>query len=728
MYIQLVSIHGLIRGTNIEMGRDADTGGQVRYVLELAKTLSTFDEIDQVDLFTRQIKDKRVSSDYSQPIEQLNDKARIVRLPCGGGRYIRKEKLWPYLDDYVDAMVTFTRKEKRTPAVIHGHYADAGYIAREVAAMFGVPFVFTGHSLGRDKLAYLREEGMSDDAINRDFNMDQRIRVEEACLAAADAVVASTRHERDTQYGRYHNGKEPRFAVIPPGTELDRFFPYYEYELNPDSIDPGYKQARMGMIHELERFHFQTDKPFILALCRPDKRKNINALIQAYGEDKELQHLANLAVFAGIRKRISEMEQAEQEVLTEMLLLMDRYDLYGRLAIPKRHESEKEVPELYRYAAAQRGVFCNPAFVEPFGLTFIESSAVGLPFVGTHNGGPQDIKENCESGLLVDVTDPGELAKALKKLLTDEELWNTLSNNGVNRVREHYTWEVHCETYLSVLKELTKEPGKTVAIQKAETIPHAQRLAELDCLVICDIDTTLIGDPEALENLRELLEENRGRVGFGVATGRYLESAQDALKEHGIERTDLMITSVGTEIYYGPNRDPDKGWASHLRAKWKPERVREALSPLKFISLQQDEATQREFKISYDLDSDVPAEEAIPQIHEALFWARVPYSLVFSHNAYIDILPQRASKGKAIRYMADKYNIPMETIATSGDSGNDMDMLKGRTAAIVPAEHEPELDELKNSGTRVYFAEGSYAAAIIEGLAHYGLIDAKVGK
>ena len=49
-----------------------------------------------------------------------------LRLPCGGGKYIRKERLWPYLDDYVDALISFTRREGRTPAVVHGHYADPG--------------------------------------------------------------------------------------------------------------------------------------------------------------------------------------------------------------------------------------------------------------------------------------------------------------------------------------------------------------------------------------------------------------------------------------------------------------------------------------------------------------------------------------------------------------------------------------------------------------------------
>src|SRR5690606_9966564 len=111
----------------------ADTGGQIRYVLELATTLAKHPGVSQVDLFTRRIRDKRVSPDYSQEIEQLAENCRIVRLPCGPSRYLRKERLWPYLDEFIDAITSFTTREGRTPSIIHGHYADAGYVAHAVA-------------------------------------------------------------------------------------------------------------------------------------------------------------------------------------------------------------------------------------------------------------------------------------------------------------------------------------------------------------------------------------------------------------------------------------------------------------------------------------------------------------------------------------------------------------------------------------------------------------------
>ena len=144
-YVQLFSIHGLIRSQNLELGRDSDTGGQITYVLELARHLSARDDIGRVDLFTRLIADKRVSPDYAEPIEQVTDKFRIVRIQCGGRQYMRKELLWPHLDEYVDKTIKFIKRQDAVADIVHGHYPDAGYVAMELSEFFGIPFVYTGH-------------------------------------------------------------------------------------------------------------------------------------------------------------------------------------------------------------------------------------------------------------------------------------------------------------------------------------------------------------------------------------------------------------------------------------------------------------------------------------------------------------------------------------------------------------------------------------------------------
>ncbi len=121
-----------------------------------------------------------------------------------------------------------------------------------------------------------------------------------------------------------------------------------------------------------------------------------------------------------------------------MLLMLDKYDLYGKMAIPKKHDFEFEVPELYKIAAAKGGVFVNAALTVPFGLTLIEASASGLPIVATDDGGPRDIIKNCENGLLVDAMNSREIAAAIRKNSVDNELWKRFSANGIINVREHY--------------------------------------------------------------------------------------------------------------------------------------------------------------------------------------------------------------------------------------------------------------------------------------------------
>ena len=82
----------------------------------------------------------------------------------------------------------------------------------------------------------------------------------------------------------------------------------------------------------------------VLALSRPDQRKNIVTLIEAFGESETLQQSANLVIIAGNRDDIRDMETGAQEVLTDILLTIDCYDLYGKVAYPKHHAAD-DVPE-----------------------------------------------------------------------------------------------------------------------------------------------------------------------------------------------------------------------------------------------------------------------------------------------------------------------------------------------------------------------------------------------
>jgi sucrose-phosphate synthase len=449
LYICLISIHGLIRGHDLELGRDADTGGQIKYVVELSKALADQPEVARVDLLTRLVDDPAVDENYGVPVEQINGNLRIVRIEAGPAGYISKELLWDNLDTFVDNSIRYLEQQERLPDLLHSHYADAGYTGSRLSHVLAIPLLHTGHSLGRVKRRRLLASGLSSRQVEERYNMARRIEAEEQTLASAERVITSTNQEIEEQYGLYDYYQPEQMHVIPPGTDLGRFHP------------PEGKEWQSEIAAEISRFLREPEKPLILALSRPDSRKNISALVIAYGEDLALQELANLVVVAGNRDDIHDLDGGAQEVLAELLLLIDRYDLYGRVAYPKHHQPD-DVPMIYRLAAVSGGVFVNPALTEPFGLTLIEAAASGLPIVATEDGGPTDIIKNCNNGLLINPLDTEDIAGKLKEVLLDWEQWQLRSTLGLQGVREHYSWEAHARRYLELacpIAEKRTEPG-----------------------------------------------------------------------------------------------------------------------------------------------------------------------------------------------------------------------------------------------------------------------------
>ena len=701
-YLLLISIHGLIRGHDLELGRDADTGGQTKYVVDLAKSLAELENVEQVDLVTRLIDDPAVSSDYSQPIEQLSSKSRIIRVKAGPDEYIPKEQLWDHLDSFTDNLVNWLHDQPRMPELVHSHYADAGYVGVRLSNLLNVPLVHTGHSLGRDKRKRLLARGLSREEIEKTYKIERRIDAEEEILANADLVVTSTHNEIEEQYGLYSYYDPTRMAVIPPGTNLEQFYP-------PEAGE------KISFKDQLDHFLKEPDKPLILALSRPDERKNILTLIEAYGESRELQDKANLLIVAGTRDDINDLDKGARSVFKNILLLIDFYDLYGRIAIPKSHDAE-QVPEIYRLATLSKGVFINPALTEPFGLTILEAAASGLPVVATENGGPVDIISNCECGTLVDPLDKEDITRGLLKYLTDEASWNCISQNGIHGVRKHYSWLAHSQRYL---EKISKLETRYEAVPEEKPLPKTLRYR--DRAIFTDLDQNLIGNSTALKQFTSVILANRKCVSFGIATGRRIESALALMKKHEIPRPDILISSLGTRIHYGRNLTEDDFWADHIDHDWAARRISKVLDSLAGLK-RQPKSEQTPHKISYYYDSRVAPEQ--DEIINMLRQKEITANVILSFSQFLDVIPSRASKGQALRYVAQRLEIPLEHTLVAGGSGADEDMMRGNTlAVVVENRHHEELSQLDEI-ERIYFAGQPHASGILEALEHYDFFDA----
>ncbi len=698
LYILMLSLHGLVRRDHLELGRDTDTGGQIKYVIELAKKLSQDPRVSRVDLLTRMVIDPKVDPIYSKKVEKIGKNAFIIRIPCGPRRYLRKEVLWPYLDSFSDQAVQYIHTVGRIPDLIHGHYADAGYVGGQISRLLGVPFVFTGHSLGRVKRLRLMENGMKETDIENRYNITRRIDAEEFALDTAVKVIASTSQEIEEQYQLYEHYDPSRMLLIPPGIDLEKFYP------------PKRSSSRAPIYSEIKRFLNNSRKPIIFAMSRADERKNIETLIQVFGSSSYLKNNANLLIVAGNREDIQQMDTGTRRVLSNILHLVDKYDLYGKAAYPKRHKIE-EVPELYRITAKTKGVFVNPALTEPFGLTLLEAAASGLPIVATADGGPRDIIGHCQNGELVDPRDKKKIGQLIERMIKDKNLWLTYSRNGIHKVRKYYSWRSHVKSYLTILKKETEKKY----YHKNLFIKTKSRLPMVDRLIISDIDNTLIGDAPGLNSFLKLLKKSHANVGFGIATGRRLESAVKILKKSNVQMPDIFITAVGSEINYGKALVEDRTWQNHLNYFWEPDLVREVLSEVNGLKLQ-EQSEQRRYKISYYLDNKKAPSRR--QIVRHLRNKRLRVKVIYSHKKFLDILPIRASKGLAVRYLAIKWGLPLERILVAGDSGNDEEMLSGEVLGVVVGNYSPELKRLHGK-PRIYFAQNSYANGIIEGVEHY---------
>jgi sucrose-phosphate synthase len=126
---------------------------------------------------------------------------------------------------------------------------------------------------------------------------------------------------------------------------------------------------------------------------------------------------------------------------------------------------------------------------------------------------------------------------------------------------------------------------------------------------------------------------------------------------------------------------------------------------------------QSKFKVSYYYDPEkAPSLEDIEQL---LHQQELTANVLISFGQFLDFIPSRASLGQALRYTALRLDIPLEHMLVAGGSGNDEDMIRGNTLAVVIANRrEEELSSLVDLD-RVFFADRPHAAGLLDAIDYY---------
>ncbi len=676
MRVLAIALGGCLRSEPVQYGITEDTGGHIAYILGAMRAIAADPRVAEVEIVTRLFEEDWLDPIHAQPVEPLAHKFVIRRIDSGNRAYLAKDALAHDRAAFTAALIADLRSRKHLPDIIHAHFADAADVAAKVRDALGIPFIYTAHSLGLDKLASLGAACAG---------LRARVAEENRAIGGADAIVGSSRDECERQLLAYPDADVARVHRIIPGVR----------EGHADDADIDAARALVAP------FLRDPDRPMILAIARPVHKKNLVGLVEAYAAHPDLRERTNLVILAGQRDGLDGREDEQRDVMLGLLAAIDRHDLYGHVAYPRKH-ARRQVDGLYALAASQRGVFVNPALIEPYGLTLIEAASYGLPVVATNRGGPVDIVGELEHGALVDPTDTKAIGDAIANLLSDRTTWDAASRRGRVGARA-MTWESYAREFVTLAQ--TIGPGRSAEAPAYETARE---------LIISDMDNTLTGCRDGADRFRRFCSRQRGML-FGIATGRSLSEARRIAHSWRLPTPSIWITSVGTEIYWQRTLglQPDTAYAQRIAWHWDGAAVEEALRGINGLTPQAD-YEQRTFKRSYLASST----HVVQAVEERLRAAGLNCRVVFSHKELLDILPVRAGKAAAMRHVADCLGIPDEHVFAAGDSGNDTDMLRACHNAILVANHAPEIEQLRDC-ENVYVSSRNHAGGALEGvLAH----------
>lgn len=404
--IAMLSTHGYF-DPEPQLGR-TDTGGQVVYVLELAKALSRAGY--KTDIYTRWF-DR--SQQQINPVPD-NPDVRVIRIAAGPWEFIPKEFIYDVLPELASNMVDFIRQNDLNYDLYHSHYVDAGIVALDVAKEMGKPVFFTAHSLG----AWKRDQMGGDPVeMEKKFNFKHRINEEIRIFknVNAQSLTSIVQHEKLNEL--YHYEAE-NIIIIPPGVDVHHYYPPREGE---------------------EIVKTSLPKKYVFCLSRIDTNKGHDLLLHAWdivrkevpdvdlviGGGSPKPKARELGVFAGMDKIIEEAGMQE------------RIQKIGYVA-----------NEMMRPFYQQAELFVMPSLFEPFGMTSQEAMACGTPVIASKFGGIRNTIRDGYNGYLVDPSKPQEFASAIVKLLKNDTQRAIIGRNAYKVIMEEYSWEAIARRHL----------------------------------------------------------------------------------------------------------------------------------------------------------------------------------------------------------------------------------------------------------------------------------------
>lgn len=374
---------------------EGDAGGMTVYVRQMANSLAQ--RGIEVDIFTRRDDESGLDD------VEIFPGVRVLRVSAGQSK-LSKEELPAHLPEFTANLLQVVQSRGLSYDVVHSHYWLSGRVASIVAARWGVPFVHTFHTLGREKNRSRRPGDR--------LEPEGRLAGEARVIADACAIVASTPEERRALVDLYSAHPE-RIHLIPPGVDHGVF-------------SPGDRAAAKRLLG-LE------DKKVMLFVGRLQPLKAADVAVQA------LWHLKDWGRLASDEVRLVIVGGASgQSGIGELERLQSRVDELGLgesvLFVPAQPHSN--LPTYYRAA----DVCLVPSYTESFGLVALEAQASGIPVVASSVGGLRSIVRHGQTGFLVRPGAAESFAERAYRLMSDPDLTASMGRLAVCSSGE-FAWD-----------------------------------------------------------------------------------------------------------------------------------------------------------------------------------------------------------------------------------------------------------------------------------------------
>jgi mannosylfructose-phosphate synthase len=427
--IALVSTHGYV-AAEPPLGA-ADTGGQVVYVLELAKRLGQLGY--RVDIWTRRF-------DNQSATEPVDERVRIMRVPCGGPEFIPKEYLYSKLGEWAENALRIIRSQGLSYSFVDSHYWDGGVAAQYLCDALAVPHLHTPHSLGLWKQRQMLTDYPDDQGkFEQVYNFSARIHHERQLLRDCELVVATTPAQTDMLRQDYDVPVD-KLRMVPPGYDDTRFYP-------------------VGLsTRELLRKRFGFSGKVVLSLGRLARNKGYDLLIRAFQEIAAREPEARLHLAIGGER----LDSRERQILDECQGLVRSLGLQQVVTF-SGFVPDADLPDMYR--AADAFVLCSR--YEPFGMTAVEAMACGTPTIVTTHGGLFRVLRFGIDGLFADTFDAADLGITTVKALKHQKLAERLSRNGAHTARSLFTWTGVAQQILAAFEDRAPQRVSVSELEQA---------------------------------------------------------------------------------------------------------------------------------------------------------------------------------------------------------------------------------------------------------------------